>query len=254
MSNHTFVAHALTVQPRLKQPFAFFLWSVTSVLWLFIGYFSCFCSTASNSNRSTPACSPVLRKRSRSPTPQSPEGENMVEKNSDHSSDKPPSTPEQAVQRTYSQSLHNTRTGGKNSKVNVWLTVLTVLLLSPSSYTACLAHLLLLWGQIPHPCRLVNSILSVLQVIYTSREDHIFLQETSVYSFPVNLLKILVSCLSREQFSHPTHKKSHHTHTAWVCVCVCERQLTSFWKYCRALAFFFLSLHLLKDCICKIKD
>ncbi|XP_051765345.1 protein Aster-B isoform X13 [Ctenopharyngodon idella] len=73
-------------------------------------------STASNSNRSTPACSPVLRKRSRSPTPQSPEGENMVEKSSDHSSDKSPSTPEQAVQRTYSQSLHTTRPGGKNSK------------------------------------------------------------------------------------------------------------------------------------------
>lgn len=157
--HHTFVAHALTVQPRLKHPFALFLWSVTSVLWLSIGFFSCFCSTASNSNRSTPACSPVLRKRSRSPTPQSPEGENMVEKNSDHSSDKSPSTPEQAVQRTYSQSLHNTRTGGKNSKVNVWLTVLTVLLLSPSSYTVCLAHILLLWGQILHQCRLVNSIL-----------------------------------------------------------------------------------------------
>ncbi|KAL6472224.1 hypothetical protein MHYP_G00184120 [Metynnis hypsauchen] len=74
-------------------------------------------NTASNSNRSTPTCSPVLRKRSRSPTPQSPEGENMVEKGSDHSSDKSPSTPEQAVQRTYSQSVHtSTRSGGKNSK------------------------------------------------------------------------------------------------------------------------------------------
>uniref|UniRef100_A0A3B1JVD5 GRAM domain-containing protein 1B-like n=1 Tax=Astyanax mexicanus TaxID=7994 RepID=A0A3B1JVD5_ASTMX len=73
--------------------------------------------TASNSNRSTPTCSPVLRKRSRSPTPQSPEGENMVEKGSDHSSDKSPSTPEQAVQRTYNQSVHtSTRSGGKNSK------------------------------------------------------------------------------------------------------------------------------------------
>ncbi|XP_030237031.1 protein Aster-B isoform X1 [Gadus morhua] len=70
--------------------------------------------TASNSNRSTPACSPVLRKRSRSPTPQSPEGENMVEKGSDHSSDKSPSTPEQVVQRTYS--LQSARSGGKNSK------------------------------------------------------------------------------------------------------------------------------------------
>ncbi|KAM6946233.1 protein Aster-B-like [Aplochiton taeniatus] len=71
-------------------------------------------STASNSNRSTPACSPVLRKRSRSPTPQSLEGENMVEKGSDHSSDKSPSTPEQVVQRTYS--VQSARSGGKNSK------------------------------------------------------------------------------------------------------------------------------------------
>ncbi|KAM8902352.1 protein Aster-B isoform 8-T9 [Spinachia spinachia] len=71
-------------------------------------------STASNSNKSTPACSPVLRKRSRSPTPQSQEGENMVEKGSDHSSDKSPSTPEQAVQRTYS--LQSARSGGKNAK------------------------------------------------------------------------------------------------------------------------------------------
>ncbi|KAJ0063633.1 hypothetical protein NL108_004488 [Boleophthalmus pectinirostris] len=71
-------------------------------------------STASNSNKSTPACSPVLRKRSHSPTPQSPEGDNMVEKGSDHSSDKSPSTPEQVVQRTYS--LQSSRSGGKNSK------------------------------------------------------------------------------------------------------------------------------------------
>lgn len=83
-------------------------------------------STASNSNRSSPACSPVLRKRSRSPTPQSPEGENMVEKSSDHSSDKSPSTPEQAIQRTYSQSLHTTRPGGKNSKKSQsWYNVLS---------------------------------------------------------------------------------------------------------------------------------
>ncbi|XP_029699150.1 protein Aster-B isoform X8 [Takifugu rubripes] len=70
--------------------------------------------TASNSNKSTPTCSPVLRKRSRSPTPQSQEGETMVEKGSDHSSDKSPSTPEQVVQRTYS--LQSARSGGKNSK------------------------------------------------------------------------------------------------------------------------------------------
>uniref|UniRef100_A0A3P9KPH3 GRAM domain containing 1Bb n=1 Tax=Oryzias latipes TaxID=8090 RepID=A0A3P9KPH3_ORYLA len=71
-------------------------------------------STASNSNKSTPACSPVLRKRSRSPTPQNQEGENMVEKGSDHSSDKSPSTPEQVVQRTYT--VQSARSGGKNSK------------------------------------------------------------------------------------------------------------------------------------------
>ncbi|XP_057176627.1 protein Aster-B isoform X4 [Triplophysa rosa] len=83
-------------------------------------------STASNSNRSTPACSPDLRKRSRSPTHQSPEGENMVEKSSDHSSDKSPSTPEQAVQRTYSQLLHTTRPTGKNSKKSQsWYNVLS---------------------------------------------------------------------------------------------------------------------------------
>ncbi|XP_031681808.1 protein Aster-B-like [Oncorhynchus kisutch] len=80
--------------------------------------------TASNSNRSTPTCSPVLRHRSRSPTPQQslePSGENMVEKgHSDPSSDKDksPSTIEQVVQRTYSQSVHSTTRshGGKNSK------------------------------------------------------------------------------------------------------------------------------------------
>ncbi|XP_069390823.1 protein Aster-B isoform X8 [Paralichthys olivaceus] len=81
-------------------------------------------STASNSNKSTPACSPVLRKRSRSPTPQTQEGENMVEKGSDHSSDKSPSTPEQVVQRTYS--LQSARSGGKNSKKSQsWYNVLS---------------------------------------------------------------------------------------------------------------------------------
>uniref|UniRef100_A0A287AFB3 GRAM domain containing 1B n=1 Tax=Sus scrofa TaxID=9823 RepID=A0A287AFB3_PIG len=72
-------------------------------------------STASNSNRSTPACSPILRKRSRSPTPQNPDGDTMVEKGSDHSSDKSPSTPEQGVQRSCSS--QSGRSGGKNSKV-----------------------------------------------------------------------------------------------------------------------------------------
>ncbi|XP_066115896.1 protein Aster-B isoform X1 [Saccopteryx bilineata] len=70
--------------------------------------------TASNSNRSTPACSPVLRKRSRSPTPQNPDGDTMVEKGSDHSSDKSPSTPEQGVQRSCSS--QSGRSGGKNTK------------------------------------------------------------------------------------------------------------------------------------------
>uniref|UniRef100_A0A8C5MGB9 GRAM domain containing 1B n=1 Tax=Leptobrachium leishanense TaxID=445787 RepID=A0A8C5MGB9_9ANUR len=70
--------------------------------------------TASNSNRSSPACSPILRKRSRSPTPQQSEGEIMVEKSSDHSSDKSPPTPEPGVQR--SGSSQSGRSGGKNSK------------------------------------------------------------------------------------------------------------------------------------------
>ncbi|XP_025055788.1 GRAM domain-containing protein 1B isoform X5 [Alligator sinensis] len=71
-------------------------------------------STASNSNRSTPACSPILRKRSRSPTPQDSQGDAMVEKGSDHSSDKSPSTPEQGVQRSCSS--QSGRSGAKNSK------------------------------------------------------------------------------------------------------------------------------------------
>uniref|UniRef100_A0A8B9KVQ9 GRAM domain containing 1Ba n=1 Tax=Astyanax mexicanus TaxID=7994 RepID=A0A8B9KVQ9_ASTMX len=51
----------------------------------------------------------------------------MVEKGSDHSSDKSPSTPEQAVQRTYNQSVHtSTRSGGKNSKKSQsWYNVLS---------------------------------------------------------------------------------------------------------------------------------
>ncbi|KAM9348958.1 protein Aster-B-like [Symphorus nematophorus] len=82
-------------------------------------------STATNS--STPACSPVLRKRSRSATPQlSPEADSsMVEKGSpDQAPDRSPTTAEQQQtsqhQRTYSQSVHptntSTRSGGKNSK------------------------------------------------------------------------------------------------------------------------------------------
>ncbi|XP_068844432.1 protein Aster-B isoform X2 [Capricornis sumatraensis] len=81
-------------------------------------------STASNSNRSTPACSPILRKRSRSPTPQNVDGDTMVEKGSDHSSDKSPSTPEQGVQRSCSS--QSGRSGGKNSKKSQsWYNVLS---------------------------------------------------------------------------------------------------------------------------------
>ncbi|XP_038609264.1 protein Aster-B isoform X9 [Tachyglossus aculeatus] len=81
-------------------------------------------STASNSNRSSPACSPILRKRSRSPTPQNPDGDAMVEKGSDHSSDKSPSTPEQGVQRSCSS--QSGRSGGKNSKKSQsWYNVLS---------------------------------------------------------------------------------------------------------------------------------
>ncbi|XP_030685608.1 protein Aster-B isoform X5 [Nomascus leucogenys] len=81
-------------------------------------------STASNSNRSTPACSPILRKRSRSPTPQNQDRDTMVEKGSDHSSDKSPSTPEQGVQRSCSS--QSGRSGGKNSKKSQsWYNVLS---------------------------------------------------------------------------------------------------------------------------------
>ncbi|XP_032905536.1 protein Aster-B isoform X6 [Amblyraja radiata] len=80
-------------------------------------------STASNSARSTPACSPILRKRSRSPTPQSLEGENMVEKGSDHSSDKSPSTPEQGIQRNYSS--QSGRSSKNSKKSQSWYNVLS---------------------------------------------------------------------------------------------------------------------------------
>uniref|UniRef100_A0A8C1HFH4 GRAM domain containing 1Bb n=1 Tax=Cyprinus carpio carpio TaxID=630221 RepID=A0A8C1HFH4_CYPCA len=71
--------------------------------------------TASNSNRSSPACSPVLRKRCRSPILQNVETDTMVEKGSEQSdTSKSPSTPEQLVTRTFSG--QSTRSGGKNSK------------------------------------------------------------------------------------------------------------------------------------------
>ncbi|XP_075402851.1 protein Aster-B isoform X2 [Tenrec ecaudatus] len=82
-------------------------------------------STASNSNRSTPACSPILRKRSRSPTPQNQDGDAMVEKSSDHSADRSPSTPEQGVQRSC-PSQSGRSGGGKNSKKSQsWYNVLS---------------------------------------------------------------------------------------------------------------------------------
>ncbi|XP_043532720.1 protein Aster-B-like isoform X9 [Chiloscyllium plagiosum] len=80
-------------------------------------------STASNSARSTPACSPILRKRSRSPIPQNLEGETMVEKGSDHSSDKSPSTPEQGIQRSYSS--QSGRSSKNSKKSQSWYNVLS---------------------------------------------------------------------------------------------------------------------------------
>ncbi|XP_070699638.1 protein Aster-B-like [Pempheris klunzingeri] len=83
-------------------------------------------STAANSSQSTPACSPVLRKRSRSSTQLSLEADSsMVEKgSSDQALDRSPTTHEQQPisqhQKVYSQSVHptntGTRSGGKNSK------------------------------------------------------------------------------------------------------------------------------------------
>ncbi|KAG1938732.1 hypothetical protein F2P79_017499 [Pimephales promelas] len=82
-------------------------------------------STASNSNRSSPACSPVLRKRCRSPTLQNVEADNMVEKGSEQSdTSRSPSTPEQLVTRNFSG--QSTRSGGKNSKKSQsWYNVLS---------------------------------------------------------------------------------------------------------------------------------
>ncbi|XP_072562310.1 protein Aster-B-like isoform X5 [Paramormyrops kingsleyae] len=77
-------------------------------------------STASNSSRSSPACSPILRKRSRSPTPQSPEGDAMVEKSAEHAADRSPPTAGQTLQPPRSGS------GGKNSKKSQsWYNVLS---------------------------------------------------------------------------------------------------------------------------------
>uniref|UniRef100_A0A8C2HEA4 GRAM domain containing 1Bb n=1 Tax=Cyprinus carpio TaxID=7962 RepID=A0A8C2HEA4_CYPCA len=80
---------------------------------------------SSNSNRSSPACSPVLRKRCRSPILQNIETDTMVEKGSEQSdTSKSPSTPEQLVTRTFSG--QSTRSGGKNSKKSQsWYNVLS---------------------------------------------------------------------------------------------------------------------------------
>ncbi|KAJ0004078.1 hypothetical protein NQD34_010292 [Periophthalmus magnuspinnatus] len=91
--------------------------------------------TATNSHRSTPVCSPVLRKRSRSSTPlhipTADRSSTMVEKGSEQpASDRSPTSPEQHQgpqphhQRSYSQPVQpnhthtnsSGRTGGKNSK------------------------------------------------------------------------------------------------------------------------------------------
>uniref|UniRef100_A0A8C1R231 GRAM domain containing 1Bb n=1 Tax=Cyprinus carpio TaxID=7962 RepID=A0A8C1R231_CYPCA len=84
-----------------------------------------FLKNASNSNRSSPACSPVLRKRCRSPILQNIETDTMVEKGSEQSdTSKSPSTPEQLVTRTFSG--QSTRSGGKNSKKSQsWYNVLS---------------------------------------------------------------------------------------------------------------------------------
>nr|XP_033954205.1 protein Aster-B isoform X2 [Pseudochaenichthys georgianus] len=92
------------------------------------------CTTTATSDRSTPACSPVLRKRSRTSTPQlSPDADSsMVEKgSSDQALDRSPTT-EQTIQhqRSTSQALHPTnsssRSGGKNSKKSPsWYNVLS---------------------------------------------------------------------------------------------------------------------------------
>ncbi|XP_036210023.1 protein Aster-B isoform X3 [Myotis myotis] len=127
-------------------------------------------STASNSNRSSPACSPVLRKRSRSPTPQSPDADAMVEKGSDHSSDKSPSTPEQGVQRSCS-SQSGRSGGGKNSKksqswYNSWEHPLTsavvVQVLSPT-YKQRNEDFRKLFKQLPDSERLIVDYSCALQ-------------------------------------------------------------------------------------------
>ncbi|XP_076850758.1 protein Aster-B-like [Brachyhypopomus gauderio] len=72
-------------------------------------------STPSNSNRSSPTCSPVLRGRCRSPPAAPLEVEAMVEKSTEPcDGPKSPSTPEQLVSRSFS--TQSTRSTSKNSK------------------------------------------------------------------------------------------------------------------------------------------
>ncbi|XP_061072270.1 protein Aster-B isoform X3 [Conger conger] len=79
--------------------------------------------TASNSNRSTPACSPDSSQTLALADSPSLEGETMVEKGSDHSSDKSPSTPEQAVQRSFS--VQSARSSKNSKKSQSWYNVLS---------------------------------------------------------------------------------------------------------------------------------
>uniref|UniRef100_A0A8C1XGL3 GRAM domain containing 1Bb n=1 Tax=Cyprinus carpio TaxID=7962 RepID=A0A8C1XGL3_CYPCA len=114
-------------------------------------YVSCLSSTASNSNRSSPACSPVLRKHCRSPILQNIETDTMVEKGSEQSdTSKSPSTPEQLVTRTFSG--QSTRSGGKNSKKSQsWYNgyLLTFdLVLSLADYSCALQRDILLQGRL----------------------------------------------------------------------------------------------------------
>ncbi|TRY94211.1 hypothetical protein DNTS_027596 [Danionella cerebrum] len=81
--------------------------------------------TASNSSRSSPACSPVLRKRCRSPTLPSAEVDSMVEKGCESTETaRSPSTPEQLVSRTLS-GQSNRSTGKNPKKSQSWYNVLS---------------------------------------------------------------------------------------------------------------------------------
>ncbi|KAJ8280753.1 hypothetical protein GJAV_G00058600, partial [Gymnothorax javanicus] len=85
-------------------------------------------STGSNSTRSSPSCSPVLRRRSGSPTLQSLEGEVMVEKSSEPPCEKPSPTSETGGPGgSRSSAVQSARSNaGKNSKKSQsWYNVLS---------------------------------------------------------------------------------------------------------------------------------